>query len=161
MRFLYDFEMITQEQNKKRTLQSLEWFECFIKRIRKGVVFDWFLESSRNQSILRFDVILYSAIWLDNRMMLFFFSFSFYGFLWWDWRQALPDKTTDKHSGNNFQGHVKIALYTMWTIIYVKPIRYKHNVVINVLPVLDSNNTNDEIVSQAEFCRARHCQQDF
>ena len=33
----------------------------------------------------------------------------------------------------------------------VNRFRYKHNVVINVLPVLDSNNTNDEIVSQAEF----------
>ena len=126
MRFLHDLKMITQEQNKKRTPQSLE--PTFEKPINTTLWRNSLFSNMIGQSK---DAFL-----------------PFYGFLWQDWRQALPDKTTDKRL---FKVIWKLLCTLCQQLSMVNRFRYKHNVVINVLPVLDSNNTNDEIVSQAEF----------
>ena len=68
-RFSYDLEMKTREQNRKNKRTEIERFDWFIERIQTQVAFGWLIEHSgkknfhtrelsRNQSILRFDVIL-------------------------------------------------------------------------------------------------------
>ena len=68
-RFSYDLEMKTREQNRNNKRTEIERFDWFIERIQTRVAFGWFSEHSaektsmpeelsRNQLILRFDVIL-------------------------------------------------------------------------------------------------------
>ena len=64
-----DLEMKTREQNRNNEQTEIERFEWFIERIQTPVFFGWLGERSgeknftpetlsRNQSMLRFDVIL-------------------------------------------------------------------------------------------------------
>ena len=68
-RFSYDLERKTCEQNRNNKRTEIERFDWFIERIQTRVAFGWLSERSgeknfmpeelsRNQSILRFDVIL-------------------------------------------------------------------------------------------------------
>ena len=67
-RFSYDLEMKTREQNKNSKRTEIERFDWLIERTQTRVAFGWLNERSgeknyarelsRNQSILRFDVIL-------------------------------------------------------------------------------------------------------
>ena len=67
-RFSYDLEMKTRELNRSKKQTEIERFDWLIKRIQMHVTFGWLSERSgenlhtqglsRNQSILRFDVIL-------------------------------------------------------------------------------------------------------
>ena len=67
-RFSYDLEMKTREQNKNNKRTEIERFDRLIERTQTRVAFGWLNERSgekiyarelsRNQSILRFDVIL-------------------------------------------------------------------------------------------------------
>ena len=68
-RFLYDLDMKTREQNRKNKRKKTGRFDWFIERIQTRVAFGWLSkrsgkknlmpeELSRNQPILRFDVIL-------------------------------------------------------------------------------------------------------
>ena len=68
-RFSYDLEMKTREQNRNNKRTEIERFDWFIERIQTCVAFGWLSkrstekklharELSRNQWILRFDVIL-------------------------------------------------------------------------------------------------------
>ena len=67
-RFSYDLEMKTREWNRNNKRTEIELFDWFIERIQTRVAFGWLSECwgekklharelSRNQSILRFDVI--------------------------------------------------------------------------------------------------------
>ena len=67
--FLYDLEMKTREQNRKNKQKEIERFDWFTERIQTRVAFGWLSKRSgkktscrknfsRNQPILRFDVIL-------------------------------------------------------------------------------------------------------
>ena len=67
--FSYDLEIKTREQNSNNIRTEIERFNWFAKRMQTGVAFGWLSERtgeknfmsaklSRNQSILRFDVIL-------------------------------------------------------------------------------------------------------
>ena len=62
-----DLEMKTREQNRNSKRTKIEQFDWFVERIQTRVVFDWLSErsdeiscprTSRNQPLLRFDVIL-------------------------------------------------------------------------------------------------------
>ena len=68
-RFSYDLEMKTYEQNRNNKRTEIGRFDWFIERIQTRVACDWLSERSgkkivharelsRNQPILRFDVIL-------------------------------------------------------------------------------------------------------
>ena len=67
-RFSYDLEMKTREQNRNNKRTEIERFHWFIERINTRVAFRWLRERpgqkiyarelSRNQSVLRFEVIL-------------------------------------------------------------------------------------------------------
>ena len=69
-RFSYDLEMKTREQNRNNKRTEIKRFDWFIERIQTCVAFGWLSERSRkktsiharelsrNQPILRFDVIL-------------------------------------------------------------------------------------------------------
>ena len=70
-RFSYDLEKKTREQHRKNKWTEIERFDWFIERIQTCVAFGWFFNRtldmsektscpriSRNQPILRFDVIL-------------------------------------------------------------------------------------------------------
>ena len=62
-RFSYDLEMKTREQNRNNKRTEIERFDWFIERIQTRVAFGWLSERSReklsrNQPVLRFDVIL-------------------------------------------------------------------------------------------------------
>ena len=68
-RFSYDLEIKTREQNRKHKRTEIEQYDWFVERIQTLVAFDWLSERSgektsharelsRNQSILRFDVML-------------------------------------------------------------------------------------------------------
>ena len=61
-RFAYDLEMKTREQNRNNKRTEIERFDWFIERIKTHVAVGWLSERSaektRNQWILRFDVIL-------------------------------------------------------------------------------------------------------
>ena len=70
-RFSYDLEMKTREQNGNNKQMEIEQFDWFIERIQRCVAFGWLSEHSgektscpiaeepsRDQLILRFDVIL-------------------------------------------------------------------------------------------------------
>ena len=68
-RFSYDLELKTREQNRNNKQTEIERFDWFIERLQARVAFGWLSEFwgekklharelSRNQSILRFDVIL-------------------------------------------------------------------------------------------------------
>ena len=67
-RFSSDLEMKTREQNRNNKRMEIERFDWFIERIQTCVAFGWLSEHprkklharelSRNQWILRFDVIL-------------------------------------------------------------------------------------------------------
>ena len=68
-RLSYDLEMKTREQNKNNKETEIKRFDWFIERIQTHLAFGWLSERSakknfmpeelsRNQSILRFDVIL-------------------------------------------------------------------------------------------------------
>ena len=66
--FSYDLEMKTRQQNRNNKLTEIERFDWFIERTQTRVTFRWLSERSgeklharelsRNQPILRFDVIL-------------------------------------------------------------------------------------------------------
>ena len=66
--FSYELEMKTREQNRNNKGTEIELFDWFIERIQTRVAFGWLSERSRekpscprfsrNQPILRFDVIL-------------------------------------------------------------------------------------------------------
>ena len=60
--FSYDFEVKTREQNRNNKRSKIERFDSLVERIQTRVRFDWLSKRlaeklSRNQSILRFDVI--------------------------------------------------------------------------------------------------------
>ena len=60
--FSYDFEVKTREQNRNNKRAKIERFDSFVERIQTRVRFGWLSKRlaeklSRNQSILRFDVI--------------------------------------------------------------------------------------------------------
>ena len=60
--FSYDFEVKTREQNRNNKLSKIERFDSLVERIQTRVRFGWLSKRlaeklSRNQSILRFDVI--------------------------------------------------------------------------------------------------------
>ena len=63
-RFSYDLDMKTREQNRNNKRTEIERFDWFIERIQTRVAFGGLLlklhaqELSRNQPILRFEVIL-------------------------------------------------------------------------------------------------------
>ena len=62
-RFSYDLEMKTREQNRNNKRTEIERFDWSIERIQTRLAFGWLSERSleklsRNQAILRFDVIL-------------------------------------------------------------------------------------------------------
>ena len=68
-RFSYDLETKTRQQNRNNKRTEIGRFDWFIERIQTRVVFGWLSEHagveklharelSRNQLILRFDVIL-------------------------------------------------------------------------------------------------------
>ena len=65
--FSYDLEMKTRGQNRNNKRTKIERFDWFMERIQPRVAFGWLSERvkkrharelSRNQPILRFDVIL-------------------------------------------------------------------------------------------------------
>ena len=66
--FSYDLEMKTREQNRNNKRMEIERFDWFIERIQTRMAFGWLSKrsrkknscprTSRNQCILRFDVIL-------------------------------------------------------------------------------------------------------
>ena len=67
VRFSYDLELKTREQNRSNKRTEIERFDWFIERIQTRVAFGWWgehsgektaRELSRNQPILRFNVIL-------------------------------------------------------------------------------------------------------
>ena len=67
MRFSYDLDLKTREQNRSNKRTEIEGFDWFIERIQTRVAFGWLSkrsgektarELSRNQPILRFNVIL-------------------------------------------------------------------------------------------------------
>ena len=67
MRFSYDLELKTREQNRSNKRTEIERFDWFIERIQTRVAFGWLSERSgekiarelsRKQPILRFNVIL-------------------------------------------------------------------------------------------------------
>ena len=72
-RFSYDLEMKTHEQNRNNKRTEIERFDWFIKRIQTPVAFGWLKlharELSRNQSILRFDVILQQDWPIEQRLL--------------------------------------------------------------------------------------------
>ena len=100
MRVLHDLKMITQEQDKKRTPRSLEPI----------------FEKPNNTTLSRHSLFR-NMIGQSNYVFFFHFTVSFGGT---DDKPCLI-KLTNTYE-NNFQGHVKNALYTVWTIIYGKPI---------------------------------------
>ena len=60
--FSYDFEVKTREQNRNNKRSKIERFDSLVERIQTRVRFGWLSKRlaeklSRNQSILRFDVI--------------------------------------------------------------------------------------------------------
>jgi len=63
-RFSYDLEIKTREQNRNNKRPEIERFDSFIERIQTRLAFGWLSERSgarevsRNEPILRFDVIL-------------------------------------------------------------------------------------------------------
>jgi len=68
-RFSYALEMKTREQNRNNKRTEIEQYDWFVEQIQTLVAFDWLSERSRektsharelsrNQSILRFDVML-------------------------------------------------------------------------------------------------------
>ena len=78
-RFSYDLEMKTREENRNNKRTEIERFDWFIERIQTLVAFGWLSECSgekiharelsRNQSILRFDVIL-QHVWPIEQCLL-------------------------------------------------------------------------------------------
>ena len=72
-RFSYDLEMKTHEQNRNNKRTKIERFDWFIERIQTPVAFGWLKlharELSRNQSILRFDVILQHDWPIEQRLL--------------------------------------------------------------------------------------------
>ena len=80
-RFSYDLGMKTREQNRNNKRTEIERFDWFIERIQTRVAFGWLSERSgekkvhaqelsRNQPILRFDVIL-EHDWLIEQYLLY------------------------------------------------------------------------------------------
>ena len=57
-RFSYDLEMKTHEQNRNDKRTDIERFDWFVQWLQTRMVFVHARELSRNQPILRFDVIL-------------------------------------------------------------------------------------------------------
>ena len=60
--FSYDFEVKMREQNRNNKRSKIERFDSLVERIQTRVRFGWLSKRlaeklSRNQSILRFDVI--------------------------------------------------------------------------------------------------------
>ena len=79
-RFSYDLEMKTRGQNRNNKRKKIERFDWFIERIRKGVGFGWLSEGwkklharelSRNQPILRFDVMQQHDLQSNNVFPIF------------------------------------------------------------------------------------------
>ena len=79
--FSYDLGMKTREQNRNNKRMEIERFDWFIERIQTRVAFGWLSERSgektvhaqelsRNQPILRFDVIL-EHDWLIEQYLLY------------------------------------------------------------------------------------------
>jgi len=73
-RLSYDLEMKTREQNRNNKRTEIERFDWFIERIQTRVAFGWLSERSReklsrNQPVLRFDVIL-QHVWLIEQCLL-------------------------------------------------------------------------------------------
>ena len=116
-RFSCDLEMKPREQNRNNKRTEIERFDCFIERIQTRVAFGWLSERSgekklharehsRNQPILRFDVILQHD-WLIEQCLLHIRVSKrpcFDLFIHWLIKQITNTYQTI------FQGHTKIAL---------------------------------------------------
>ena len=118
-RFSYDLEMKTREWNRNNKRTEIELFDWFIEGIQTRVAFDWLSECacwgekklharelSRNQSILRFDVILQHNWPIEQSLSILGFSLAgkrrvhvlIFSSTGWTLTETI------------FQGHTKIAL---------------------------------------------------
>ena len=121
--------MKTREQNRNNKRTEIELFDWFIERTQTRVAFGWISEHSgekklharelsRNQPILRFDVVL-EHDWPIEQCLLHIRVFfggktkrpCFDLFIHW-----LIKQITNTYR-NHFQGHTKIALYVNVNVI--------------------------------------------
>ena len=118
--------MKTREQSSNDKQTEIQRFDWFIERIQTRVAFGWLSERSgenlhpqelsRNQPILRFDIILQHD-WPIEQCLLNIRIFlggktkrpCFDLFIHWLIKQHLPKKITLTET--IFQGHTKIALF--------------------------------------------------
>ena len=115
--------MKTSKRNRNNKRTEIERFDWFIERIQTRVAFKanarvkklHACKLSRNQSIIRFDVILQHDWPIDNRTM----PSSFKGFLWRENEESmfrsfhpLADKTNNVHLPKPFFKVIRKSLYT-------------------------------------------------
>ena len=131
-RFSYDLEKKTREQHRKNKWTEIERFDWFIERIQTCVAIGWFFNRtldmsektscpriSRNQPILRFDVILqhhFFFLWRKNEEVMF-----------WSFH-PLADKPNNEHLPKPFFKVTRKSLhcflfcfafvFTVWEYLY-------------------------------------------
>ena len=146
--------MKTREQNRNNKRPEIEPFDWFIERIQTRVAFGWLSERSgekkiharelsRNQSILRFDVILQHD-WSIEQCLLHIRVF-FGGKTKRPCFVPLADKTNDEHLPKPFFKVIRKSLYDMWV-----PWRHKYQNDLTQV-IFTRHRTNFDRLSIGEF----------